>query len=412
MGNSEMNISNMVDGMCTPLFLLDADELAENVSRINKLCNKYDIKTLYAVKANSLIETLNVVGKEFFGFSVSSLFEARIVREELGGDYNIHYTSPMIKLDELRELTDLCDVINMNSIPQLQNFPINLEKNLDIGLRINPNISFVNDVRFDPCRDFSKLGVGIEEAKKNNVLMSKISGLHFHTNCESETFMPLCEIVEYMDVNIGDLLQKIEWVNLGGGYLFTSGPSCEYLKKLTKILRDKYRVEVFIEPGKGVIKNSGYLVSTVIDLFESDGKQIAILDTTINHAPEVFEYQFSPDVEGHIEHGEYEYILAGCSCLAGDLFGEYCFEEPLEIGSKIVFKDMAAYTLVKANMFNGINLPSIYKYTENGGVELLREYTYEDFRSRLGDKSDEALRKRNNYTDKEEPRRVISFSGG
>jgi carboxynorspermidine decarboxylase len=174
---------------------------------------------------------------------------------------------------------------------------------------------------------------------------------------------------------------------MGGGYLFDESMSLDKLTEAIMFLKNKYDVEVFIEPGKGIVGKAGYIVSSVIDLFESDGKTIAVLDTTVNHMPEVFEYQYKPDVMQEAENGKYKYILAGSTCLAGDLFGEYSFEEPLEIGYRIIFENMGAYTLVKANMFNGINLPSIYKFTKDGKLELIKEFGYEDFLSRCGVKN-------------------------
>ncbi|MCH7690545.1 MAG: hypothetical protein IIA17_05820 [candidate division Zixibacteria bacterium] len=159
------------------------------------------------------------------------------------------------------------------------------------------------------------------------------------------------------------------------------------------LLKSKYDLEVFFEPGKGIIGEAGYIISTVVDVFKSGDKNIAILDTTVNHMPEVFEYQYKPSIMQESETGKYRYILGGASCLAGDLFGEYSFDEPLKVGSKIVFEDMGAYTLVKAHMFNGINLPTIYLQNMDGELELIREFDYEDFLSRCGAKKHDTIRK-------------------
>ena len=164
---------------------------------------------------------------------------------------------------------------------------------------------------------------------------------------------------------------------MGGGNL-------DAFHSTIQLLQSKYNLEVFIEPGASIVRKSGYIVSSVIDLFNSDGKSIAVLDTSVNHMPEVFEYQFEPDVVGHVDGGRHEYILAGCTCLAGDIFGEYAFNEPMEIGSRIVFSNAGAYTLVKAHMVYGVNLPSIYAYTQDGKLELKKEFGYEDFMSRCG----------------------------
>ena len=166
--------------------------------------------------------------------------------------------------------------------------------------------------------------------------------------------------------------------------MFQKGDNLDKFIEALAFLRNRYDVEVFFEPGKAIIGAAGYIISTIIDMLESDGKTIAILDTTVNHMPEVFEYQYRPDVLGHKKNGGYNYILAGCTCLAGDEFGEYAFDEPLEIGSRIIFSNVGAYTLVKAHMFNGVNLPSIYVYTQDGELEIKKQFEYEDFKSRCG----------------------------
>jgi len=179
----------------------------------------------------------------------------------------------------------------------------------------------------------------------------------------------------------------MRWINLGGGYLFDEAVSLTPFYEAVELLRSKYHLQVFIETGASIVRKAGYLVSTVLDIFESEGKTIAILDTTVNHMPEVFEYQFEPDILGSEEDGRFAYILAGCTCLAGDLFGEYTFPEPLEVGSRVVFANVGAYTLVKAHMFNGINLPTMYALTKEGGLVMKKRFTYEDFASRCGVKT-------------------------
>ncbi len=242
--------------------------------------------------------------------------------------------------------------------------------------------------RYNPCRKASKLGVPLDTLSKisNNgsQVLRGLKGIHFHTNCESTDFNQLLKKVKHIEVHIPRLMEQIKWVNLGGGYLFEESDNLEKLAEAISYIKDKYDIEVFIEPGKGIVGKAGYIVSSVVDIFESDRKNIAVLDTTVNHMPEVFEYQFRPDIMQESEDGKYSYILAGATCLAGDLFGEYSFDEPLEIGSRIVFKDMCAYTMVKAHMFNGVNLPTIYIYTQNGKLKLVKQFGYEDFLSRCG----------------------------
>lgn len=178
------------------------------------------------------------------------------------------------------------------------------------------------------------------------------------------------------------MLERVKWINLGGGYLFEEAEHIEALRMAIDHLRKTYDLEVFIEPGTALVRSAGYIVSSVLDIFESDGLDIAVLDTTVNHMPEVFEYGYEPDVYGHDEGNEHEYQLAGTTCLAGDVFGTYRFEEPLELGSRVIFLDQGAYTLPKAHMFNGINLPSIYALTGDGELVLKKQFTYDDYASR------------------------------
>jgi len=193
------------------------------------------------------------------------------------------------------------------------------------------------------------------------------------------TFSPLLETVEHLDETAPELLEMIDWINLGGGYSFPHIGDREPLAKAVDILWYKYGLEVFLEPGSGIVRDAAVIVSSVIDMFESDGRTVAVLDTTVNHMPEVFEYQFQPKVLGQTEDGPYRYLLAGCTCLAGDVFGEYALAEPLERGSRVVFTDMGAYTMVKWHRFNGVNLPGIYARKKTGDLVQCRRFAYEDF---------------------------------
>lgn len=398
----------------TPAFVYSADEIVRNCRMIEKICINVNASILYSLKPLSLYGVLKTINKYVDGFSVSSAFEARLA-DEILLNQEIHFVSPGVKSNEINTLAKTCDKVIFNSIEQFKAY-INTASACSVGIRVNPKHSFVNDERYNPTRRYSKLGVSVnsmlELFKEDAKIFRKLSGIHFHNNCESVAFKSLYETVQYLDTALEEALERLEWINLGGGYLFPPDADYEYLEMAVSLLREKYGLDVYMEPGKAFVKDAGYLVSSVIDLFESDGKQIAVLDTTVNHAPEVFEYQYSPDVIGHTDSGEYEYILAGCSCLAGDLFGEYRFNEPLEIGSRVIFTDMAAYSLVKANMFNGINLPSIYKYSEDGSIELIKEYTYQDYRSRLGEITSETSRERNINTSNQESSKVISLSRG
>ena len=265
--------------------------------------------------------------------------------------------------------------------------------NVDRGLRVNPRVPIVVDDRYNPCRKNSRLGVPLNKVWRTwqKGELNGISGIHFHTACECRSWEPLLRTVREIEKQLSPMMRELEWISLGGGYDWDETTDFGPLQEAVDLLSNKYGLKVFLEPGHGIVNSAGSLHASVVDLFESDDKMVAILDTTVNHLPEVFEYQYEPDVAEHVEGAPHEFILAGCSCLAGDLFGEYTFEEPLDIGSRITFENVGAYSLVKANMFNGINLPSIYCQHEDGHLELVREFTYEDYLARCGGESHATL---------------------
>ena len=245
------------------------------------------------------------------------------------------------------------------------------------------------DERYNPCRPNSKLGVPISSLA--NVLareperLSGIEGLLVHSNCDSAELAELQATVQYMHAKLGGSFDNLRWINLGGGYLFDEAESLDPLSATVRFLSSDCGLQVFIEPGASLVRAAGYIVSTVLDVFDSGGKDVAVLDTTVNHMPEVFEYGFEPDVLGHGDEAPYEYLLAGCTCLAGDLFGLYRFDEPLEPGSRVVFNNAGAYTLTKAHTFNGINLPTVYALSESGGLVLEKRFRYAEYAARWGE---------------------------
>jgi carboxynorspermidine decarboxylase len=329
----------------TPAYIYDERQLRSDVQRVGAIARNVGCKPLYSPKANTLRGVLDVIAVSVDGFAASSVFEARLSREVLGRHGSIHLTNPGLRTDEVAEVVTLCNYVTLNSLSQWQMYGPALSGQLKCGLRVNPGMSLVRDLRYDPCRVNSKLGVPLEYLEEIHCQapgrIEGVSGLHFHTNSEASEFSGLLATVRHLADRIGPFLEKMEWVNLGGGYLFD-------------------------EPDT---------------LGEFD---VAMLDATTNHWPEVFEYEFAPDVIGDTEEGEYEYLLAGGTCLAGDLFGTYAFDEPLDVGSKIVFSNAGAYSLVKANYFNGINLPSIYALTAEGELVLEKKFTFEDFARQCG----------------------------
>lgn len=362
----------------SPAFILDEVEITKTLEILANLRAQCGCKVLYSIKSLPFSAVMNMAKPFIDGFSVSSLFEARLANEILTGQGSIHLTTPGIRQDELDELSLLCSHISFNSLTQYQRYSETAQAQSSIGLRVNPKLSFLHDDRFDPCRQYSKLGVAIDELSRS-IRLDQIEGLHVHNLFSATDFTPLIKTIEKLQQHLGLGLAQLEWLNIGGGYLFGQIKDHQPFVELVNRLKDDFGLEVYIEPGKALVGHAGYLVATVLDSFVSDGEAIVILDTSVNHNPEVFEYQRQPELHEHEPDGRHTAILAGCTCLAGDVFGKYHFKEPLEVGDKVVFKNVGAYTLIKANRFNGYNLPDIY---ESNSLRLkeLKHYDYQDYR--------------------------------
>ncbi len=337
--------------------MIDQQKLAHNLTALGELKRASGCKLLYSIKALPLQAVLQQALPYVDGFSVSSLFEARFASTILAGTGDIHLTTPGMRVDECEELAQLCTHISFNSLSQQQRLSLKLEA-ISCGLRVNPKLSFLDDNRFDPCRPVSKLGVDIRQLEQHG-LPTNIQGLHWHTVFSCKTVKPMQKTIARMQGLLAKNRARLEWINLGGGYLYPQMNDYSVFIALIQALRRQFKVDVFIEPGKAVVGDAGFLVSEVIDCFESDGKNIAVLDSSVNQHPEIFEYQKSPALH-FPEHGEQAVVLAGSSCLAGDVFGEYHLACVPKVGDKIIFKDVGAYSLIKANRFNGYPLPDIY----------------------------------------------------
>ncbi len=384
-----MTVSEIHVDQCdleTPAFVYDERSIAVALNRLQSIATKSGCKILFSLKAFTMSDALRLMIPALDGFAASSLFEAQMAAQVLTSGKTLHLTTPGLKSEEVSALAKLCDFVSFNSLSQWNSFSARMGNRVSCGLRINPQLSYVRDVRYDPCRSNSKLGVPlsqlINKLADDSSLGECLRGIHCHNNCEAHSTQPLLDTVNHICDALGKMLKGLEWVNLGGGYLFNDGCDLTPLYRAIEQLKTDYGLEVFLEPGEAIIGGAGHLVSTVIDMFDSDGKTIAILDTTINHLPGVFTYQTKPLVGGAVGEGEYKYLLAGNTCLAGDLFGEYEFRAPLTIGSRIRFDDVGGYSLVKANMFNGINLPTVYSIGQDGHVTLRKRYTLQDFLGR------------------------------
>ena len=366
----------------SPAFVLDETEITRTLATLADLRTQCGCKVLYSIKSLPFSSVMEIAKPFVDGFSVSSLFEARladeIIRQGSSQEGNIHLTTPGIRSDELEELSLLCSHISFNSLNQYQRYAETAQAQSSIGLRVNPKLSFLHDDRFDPCRQHSKLGVAIDELSRS-IRLDQIQGLHIHNVFSATDFTPLIQTIDQLQRYLGIGLAELEWLNIGGGYLFGQIEDYRPFIDMVRKLRHDFGIEVYIEPGKAVVGKAGYLVATVLDSFVSDGETVVILDTSINHNPEVFEYQRRPELYEHDPDGQYSAILAGCTCLAGDVFGKYRFKEPLGLGDKVIFKNVGAYTLIKANRFNGYNLPDIYM-SNSLRLKELKHYDYQDYR--------------------------------
>jgi carboxynorspermidine decarboxylase len=383
-----MNVQVLKDSVpSSPAFVVDETEIRKALKKLATLREQSACKVLYSIKSLPLSAVLELAKPDVDGFSVSSLFEARLADEVLAGQGSIHLTTPGIRPDEVDDLVSLCSHISCNSISQFRqvaSIAENQASQASIGLRINPKLSFTEDERYDPCRKYSKLGADISDVL-NSDMANKNRGLHFHTVFSALDYAPLIQTLDKLRHLMGKQIAHLDWLNLGGGYLFDQiAEDSGFIEQVTQ-LKQEFDVDVIIEPGNAIVGKSGYLLATVLDCFNSDGKVLAILDTSVNHNPQVFEYQRQPELAEHDSGGIYPVILAGSTCLAGDIFGEYRLNQPLSIGDKLVFKNLGAYSLVKANRFNGYNLPDVY--TTNGEqISLIKQHTYHDYRRQwMGD---------------------------
>jgi carboxynorspermidine decarboxylase len=369
----------------TPCYVVDAAAVEENLRILAGVQDKTDCKILLALKAFSMFSLFGLIKKYLSGVSASSLNEARLGFEEFGG--RVHIVAPAYKQKEFSQLINYCDYIVFNSFPQWRRFrPILLkaEKSIQPGLRINPRYSEIKVDIYNPCVRHSRLGITREEFNEGD--LDDISGLHFHTMCE-QNVQTLERTLKVVAQQFGHLLGGLRWVNFGGGQHITS-PGYDKAK-LCQIIRDfgrRYDLQVYLEPGEAVVLNAGILVASVLDIVHNE-MDVAVLDASAStHMPDVLVMSYRPEVLGAAEPNvkPHTYRLAGPTCLAGDIAGDYSFDEPLKVGSKVIFLDMAHYTMVKNNTFNGVALPSIALYTPQAQqIKIIRQFDYTDYKSRL-----------------------------
>ena len=382
--------------MKTPYFLVDEQLIEKNLKILAKVKKETDCKILLAQKAFSSYDFYPLISKYLDGTTTSGLFEARLGQEKFGKE--THVFAPAFTDGDMHEITKICDHIVFNSKAQLlKHYDACKKANMQIGVRVNPEHRTQDHDIYDPCAPFSRFG--IRAVDLDDEILSRVDGLHFHTLCEQD-FEPLKQTLAVFEKKFAKALSQIGskgrswWVNFGGGHHITRDDyNVDGLIKLINDFKKKYNAQVYLEPGEAVVLNSGFAYVTVMDIVHNE-KEIAIVDfSPACHAPDILIGHYRPIITGATLENEasfkqitngYKYRLASTACLAGDIIGDYIFDKPLEVDDIIEFCDMAIYTITYTSMFNGINTPSIYKRDLNGRTELLREFGFADYMSRLG----------------------------
>ncbi len=369
-------------GLSTPCYLLEEDRLRANLDVMRQLQAASGARILLALKGFAMWSLFPLVRETLAGCAASSLHEARLAHEAFGGE--LHVYAPAYAEAEMPRLLALADHLSFNSFTQWARFREQaLKAGVSCGIRVNPEVNEVATPLYDPCAQGSRLGV--TASVFDDASLEGIEGLHFHVLCESGADS-LERALSVFELRFGRWVPGMRWVNFGGGHLVTrEGYDLERLVGLIRDFRRRYGVDVYLEPGGAVAWRAGCLVATVLDVVHND-LDIAILDASAaNHMPDVLEMPYRPEVRGAGEPGEraHTYRLAGNTCLAGDVIGDYSFDHRLEPGDRVVLEDMMHYTFVKNTTFNGVNLPSLAVRTTNGELKLVRHFGYEDYRGRL-----------------------------
>ena len=371
----------------SPCFVVDEVAIEENLELLSRVQRRSGAKVLLALKAFSMWSFGPLVAKYLSGTCASGLHEARLGREHFGGE--VHTYSAAYTEKDLKEILKISDHVVFNSPAQWKRFrslclASSKDRKIEFGLRVNPQHSEGANPLYDPSSPFSRLGTPRDAIQPGDV--EGLSGLHFHNLCEQD-FPPLERTIAAFEEKFGDLLKGMQWVNFGGGHHITRpGYQVDALVSLVEDFRKRRGVQVYLEPGEAIAWKSGVLVAEVLDTFEN-GMPIAVLDTSATcHMPDTLEMPYRADIigAGAPKEKAHTYRLGGQSCLAGDVIGDYSFDRPLEVGQRLVFEDMAYYTMVKTTTFNGVRLPSIAIWnSKTDALRVVRDFGYEDFKGRL-----------------------------
>lgn len=379
-----------IKGLKTPCYVIDEKKLIYNAEVLASVIARTGCKILLAQKAFSNFDFYPMLSGYISGTEASGLFEARLGKEEMPSG-EAHVFCAAYRDDEFDELLKYADHIVFNSINQLKKFGSAAKQNgKSIGIRINPECSTQEGHEiYDPCAKGSRLGVTrtVWDRDMTPELLDMLDGIHFHTLCEQNS--DALEItLRAVEEKFGDVLPKMKWLNMGGGHHITKEDyDVAKLESLIVNAKDKWGVEVYLEPGEAVAINAGYLMTRVLDIVENNGEKIAILDSSAAcHMPDVIEMPYTPPLLDAVSDDtkQYRYRLGGPTCLSGDIIGDYSFDHELKDGDMLIFGDMAIYTTVKNNTFNGMPLPDIHKLAKDGSVVKITDFGYSDFKHRLG----------------------------
>ena len=379
-----MNLEEKLQNVATPSYVMDEKKLRENLEVLKMVQDKTGCHILLAQKAFSMFYFYPMMGKYLAGATASGIFEAKLAHEFMKDKEN-HVFSPAYKEKDFAEIVEICDHIIFNSFNQWEKYKdVAIAKKKECGIRINPECSTQegHDI-YDPCAKGSRLGVTL--ANFDETKLEGLSGLHFHTLCEQNSD-DLKTTLDAIEEKFGKYLYDLKWLNFGGGHHITREDyDIDLLIDCINHMKEKYDLEIYLEPGEAVALNAGYLVSEVLEITHND-IDIAILDTSAAcHMPDVLEMPYRPNVigAGMPQEKAYTYRFGGPTCLAGDIIGDYSFDRPLKVGDKIIFCDMAIYSMVKNNTFNGMPLPDIAVLHEDNSIEVVKSFSYDDFKMRL-----------------------------
>ena len=379
----------------TPAYVYSERGLRAAVRSAARVARAAGCRLLYTLKACAVLPVLRTLGERADGFACSSIYETRLARLAARAGQTAHAYSPAFSDSEMGATLAAADFLSLNSFSQLAKalaLAADAPNPASLGIRVNPEVSFADDERYDPCRPHSKLGVPLSDfaaRARRSGAANRVEGAHAHANCESDDLGELARTADALTPAL-DALPSLRWVNLGGGYYMDEDSDAEPLARAAARIKAERGAEVFIEPGTALTQRAGFLVARTLDLFDAGGLDVAVIDASTSHLPEAFEYGFAPRFVREGDEREPPpdapptTILAGKTCLAGDVFGRYAMRRPMRAGERVAIMDAGSYAHSRAAPFNGAPVPSVFILREDGAFAAVSEYTYADFGRRNG----------------------------